>query len=443
MIRCGAAAVLGCLAAGSVPARADDPTLLAQTAPGATPAPPPSDQAPAATPASGAAAPTGLVVGPNIHLNAQIEGGISVNPLGQHGNENFGQLFTDHNNQFQLNQILLTAHRDLDPKNPDFDIGFRLQGLYGSDARYTHFLGELDTTISSRYQLDIVEADVSLHLPVLFEGGVDLKVGQYPTPLGYEVIDPSTNPFYSHSYIYNFGVPVKHTGGYAVAHVNSVFDLYAGVDTGTNTTFGRGDGDNNGAAAGLGGFQLTLLDGKLTVLALTHFGAENSYLVVPNAGSHLRFYNDAVITYKATDKLTLVTELDFARDDYGTNGRGANAFGAAQYASYTLSDEWTANARAEYFRDDNGFFVASFPGNLDIVKAQFGLPNTSVAVGQATYSEYTIGATYKPAGLPDPIAGLLIRPEARLDYALTNTKAYNGLNNRVGLTFATDFILQF
>ena len=53
------------------------------------------------------------------------------------------------------------------------------------------------------------------HLPWITDGGIDLKVGQYPTPLGYETIDPSTNPFYSHSYIFQFGLPFKHTGALA------------------------------------------------------------------------------------------------------------------------------------------------------------------------------------------------------------------------------------
>ena len=102
----------------------------------------------------------------------------------------------------------------------------------------------------------MVEANVLAHLPWLTEGGIDLKVGQYPTPLGYETIDPSTNPFYSHSYIFQFGLPFKHTGALTVTHVNDMLDVYAGIDTGTNTTFGP-LGDNNGAIGGIGGFNLT------------------------------------------------------------------------------------------------------------------------------------------------------------------------------------------
>ena len=113
-----------------------------------------------------------------IHLSAQLEGGITFNPVGP--KENFGQLFTDRPNQPMLNQVLLTANKPLDPKATDFDWGFKLQGMYGADARFTHFLGELDRAVGpdSRNQLDIVEANVLFHLQVLTEGGIDIKVGQ-------------------------------------------------------------------------------------------------------------------------------------------------------------------------------------------------------------------------------------------------------------------------
>ena len=80
----------------------------------------------------------------------------------------------------------------------------------------------------------------------------------------------STNPFYSHSYIFQFGLPFKHTGALTVTHVNGTLDIYAGIDTGTNTTFGP-LGDNNGAVGGLGGFNLTFLDGNLTILGADPF----------------------------------------------------------------------------------------------------------------------------------------------------------------------------
>ncbi len=416
-----------------------------------TPAPPAATQtAPAPTPAPAAPPPGFWIDG--IHLSAQIEGGITGNFAGP--KQNFGQLFTDKPNTVLLNQILLTANKPLDPKATDFDWGFKLQGMYGSDARYTHFLGELDRVNPyDRDQLDIVEANALFHLPVLFDGGVDLKAGQYSTPLGFETIDPSTNPFYSHSYIFSFGLPFKHTGVLTTSHVNSMLDVYLGVDTGSNTTFGP-LGENNSAPAFLGGVNLTLLGGNLTVLALTHIGPENASRALSpagfNADGYYRYFNDIVITYKATPALTLTTELNWIRDDFGATGfatgrpSASNGLGIAQYASYTLTDTLTLNGRGELFRDDNNFFVAGFGANngFDQFQKGFATPTTT-ALHQTTYGEITVGVSYKPANLPSVISGLLIRPEARWDTDLGGARAFNSNKDNSSFTLASDVVLTF
>ena len=78
--------------------------------------------------------------------------------------------------------MLVTATRPIDPTSKDYDFGFKLQGIYGSDARYTHFLGELDYAIDSRYQIDVVEANLagaSAWFAGYLSGGIDVKVGQF------------------------------------------------------------------------------------------------------------------------------------------------------------------------------------------------------------------------------------------------------------------------
>jgi hypothetical protein len=413
----------------------------------ATAAPPAATEA-APTPAADAPPPGYWING--IHLSGQIEGGITGNPAAP--KNNFGQLFTDKPNTVLLNQILLTANKPLDPKATDFDWGFKLQGMYGSDARYTQFLGELNrVNPEDRNQLDVVEANVLFHLPVLFDGGIDLKAGQYSTPLGYETIDPSTNPFYSHSYIFNFGIPLKHTGVLSISHVSPMVDVYLGADTGVNTTFGP-LGDNNGAIGFLGGVNLTLMDGKLTVLALSHIGPENATRALSpagfNANGFYRYLNDVAITYKATSALTFVTELNWIRDDFdgiGTSGiaKTANGFGIAQYVSYTLTDTLTLNGRAELYRDDNNFFVASFQNTNSFVSSEQGFTVGAGALHATTYGELTAGVTYKPAGLPDVISGLMIRPEIRWDTDLGGARAFNSNKDNSSVTLASDIVLTF
>ena len=398
-----------------------------------------AQQAPAAAPAAPAAPAAWL---DTLKFSGHVEAGITGNPDDPNNGVNFGHLFTDRSNSPLLNQLLLTAERDVDPKATGYDFGFKLQGMYGSDARYTHFTGELDRVFRDRNQVDIVEANISAHLPLLTAGGIDAKIGQYPTPIGSEVIDASGNFFYSHSYIFNFGIPLKHTGFYTTTHVSDLLDIWAGADSGVNTSLGNGD--NNDAWAGLGGFGLNLLGGNLTILGLAHIGPENPRSV-PEHNSTVRQIYDIVATWKVNDNLTSTTEVNYIRDDFFH----ATAEGVATYLTYTINDLFSVGGRAEIFRDDcgstgSGFcFVSAFPSATDFVNSEEGRPNLSFVGGRTTYSEITLGLNFKPAGVPKTFEGFVIRPEFRYDQSWSGPKPFNSQTSDHQFTLAADFILPF
>jgi hypothetical protein len=311
--------------------------------------------------------------------------------------------------------------------------------MYGSDARFTHSFNLFDRVTNNRNQFDIVEANGLVHAPLLTEGGIDLKLGVFPSPMSAEVIDAAGNALYSHSYIFNFGVPFKHTGGLATIHLTPMIDLYAGVDTGVNAWLGR-KGDNNSTGAGQGGIGLNLMGGNLTIVALTHIGPENPRGIAGvQANSDLRYLNDIVTTWKASDALTLTTDLNYIRDD----GLHAIGYGGAQYAVYKLNDQFSLVGRGEVWRDNNGAFVAAVPGSLDFVNAQRGLlPATTISGGRTTYGALTFGVNYKPE-VPKAIEGFVIRPEIRYDSSLNGTKPFNAGKSDHQVTLAADVILPF
>jgi hypothetical protein len=402
--------------------------VLAQTTAAPTPA--------GDTPKSDAAAPANW--SDTLKFSGHIEAGITGNPDDPSNGINFGQLFTDRANRPLLNQILLTAERPLDPKATGYDFGFKLQGMYGSDARYTHSFNLFDRVTNNRNQFDIVEANGLAHLPLLTEGGIDFKVGIFPSPMSAEVIDAAGNALYSHSYIFNFGVPFKHTGALATIHLTPMIDLYAGVDSGVDAWLAR-KGDNNSAGAGQAGIGLNLMDGKLTVLALTHIGPENPRGIPGvRANRDLRYLNDIVTTWKASDALTLTTDLNYIRDD----GLHAIGYGAAQYAVYNISDSLALVGRGEVWRDNNGAFVVAFPGSQDFVNAERGFPATVISGGRTTYGALTVGVNYKPE-VPKAIEGFVIRPEIRYDRSLNGTTPFDAGTSDHQVTIAADFILPF
>jgi len=365
-------------------------------------------------------------------FDALLEAGITGNPADPDNDINFGQLFEDKANEFLLNQILLTAHRDID-STKDWDVGVKFQFMYGSDARYTHFLGELDRVTDDRNQLDIVENFINFKTPWLGKGGMEFKIGQYVTLEGAEVIDPRGNFFYSHSYIFFFGIPFKHTGIMTTTHVSDTLDVYAGVDTGVNTTFGP-DGDPNGSAAFHGGFGFHLLNGDLNILATTHIGPEN-----PDNDKDIRYLNDITAVWKLSDKLTSTTDLNYIHDDIGG---GQNGGGIAQYFTYAIKDWLSAGIRGEVWRDADGFFVAAFPGNLDFVNFEQGKPAVVLGAGPATYTGLTLGLNVKPFSSASykPLAGWLFRPEIRWDHSF-ETNAYNDFTDDNQFTIGFDFVM--
>jgi hypothetical protein len=160
--------------------------------------------------------------------------------------------------------MVINFERALAPQPGEFDWGFKLQFMYGSDARFIHSLGLFsDTAATSIVQPDLVEGYLSLHLPLLTDGGLDLKLGKWVTLEGAETIDPRTNFFYSHTYIFNFGIPFNHTGALATLHATKWLDLMAGVTRGVNTSID----DNNDSLAFHGGIGLNFNEGKLVVAA--------------------------------------------------------------------------------------------------------------------------------------------------------------------------------
>lgn len=485
-----------------------------------------------------------------------VEGGIAVNPSQPFNGLNWGHLYTDRANTPLFNSGVLTVQRPLDPKAEGFDYGFKVQGMVGEDMRYNHYMGELDYAINSRTQIGPIEAHGLMHIPLktsLTEGGVDIKVGQFVTMNGAELITAKDNLFYSHAYMFNFG-PFVDTGVMVTTHSKSWLDIYTGAITGNNMSIGW-PGDNNHAISFHGGFGFNFFDGDLVIMAITTTGPENSKQtdkygvgwptgfagggLTPVSGvawpyplgntqngmpytsnqsawgvpqqcacgvnDAIRSWNNLTTTWKATDRLTFITDISFMLESgwnpstggipqsqwniangilaaagvnngagqyYGyapAKPMGATAYGVAQNVSYKFDDTFLLKGRLEYFRDANNFFVSAFPGYFDAANVQKGfwcpscinrtyttLPGfspygTSTQAGKAytgtSYLALTVGTTITPK-LPDNVpylTGLMIRPELRWDQAVNGTQPFfnkSGMSSSQGM-FNMDIILPF
>lgn len=430
-----------------------------------------------------------------LSIDGFLSGGVVINFAQPFNKINFGHLQTDRANWPQFNQAILNVERPLDKNAAGLDVGFGFIGMIGTDARYTQFLGQTEYLFHDRTQLSIVEANLQAHLPILTQGGVDVTIGQFSSYNGFEKLTSKDNVFYTRSYSSNFG-PFVDTGVMSIVHATDWLDLYAGIVTGVDTSIGW-PGDNNNSPSIHAGFGLNLLDGDLSILAITHSGPENPDVKDPflvgwpngviggipaacacNPNNAWLMYNNFTATWNVSEKLSVTSDISYFRESgwnpvsiFGTtfdalnalpNGfglnaslipqhpRGANAYGIAQYATYKIDDSIKLGARVEFWRDAKNFFAAAYPGYFDSVNAEHGFPAPSVIVqpqGHGTsYLAITAGVTFSQTlrGLPY-FSGLILRPEFRWESAVNDAAPFFGPNGpkRTQGLFSMDVIAPF
>ncbi len=372
---------------------------------------------------------------PGFRLYGWIETGITGNFASPNDDENFGRLLADRANEPLLNQFVLTAERGLDPSMADrFDWAFRIQFLYGSDARYLKTIGLFDLITDDTVQRDIPELWFLAHFPISgTAGGLDLKLGKFMTCEGADMSDPRMNTFYSRTYIFNFGTPFYGVGALATMHACPCLDLYGGITRGVNV----GTEDNNDSVSFYGGLGLNCCDGKVACAAMTHIGPEN-----PRDNHDYRYLSDIVATWKITNKLTSITDINFIYEE-SVNAKG---YGIAQYLTYAVNDCCTIGIRGEVWRDADGFFVAQFASNNDFIHFERGddtvFDPRTTGGGRTTYGALTAGVTIKPPK-PALITDLMIRPELRYDRSLNGTHPFNDSSDQDMFTAAVDFVVMF
>ncbi|WP_025886412.1 outer membrane beta-barrel protein [Asaia prunellae] len=373
-----------------------------------------------------------------VNLSGLIEGGITANPARPDNGINFGNFLGDHANQAQLNQVSVTLSKAIDPTKSEFQVGFMLEALYGSDARYYHLLGLSNKMTSDRYQLLPAQAHLDIHAPVFSKNGIDMQAGILPAPMGVEVLDPTLRPFYSLAYTSQYSVPFEHLGALFHWHVTPVIDFNFGVDTGNQTTWGRND--NNNAAAGYFGFNLNgLAHGKLTIAELSRVGPENAVASLgPRANTAQRWWNDIAAFYTVNQKLNLTAEFNFLHDD----GLRAETWSVVTFAGYKITPSLTFNYRGELYRDNSGLFVVNFLNNQAYMNAFKGGYAPAETAPPTTYGALTLGVTYRP-DLGHGIRVFALRPEIRFDRSLNGTSPFNDGRNTGIFTFGGDAMIGF
>ena len=368
----------------------------------------------------------GKVGDSNLNIYGWIDAGVTANALNPASNYN-GFLAPNDRNEFQANQLYLVMEKALDLEANDWDIGGRVDLLYGTDWIYCASLGlETHPDGSPRWN---ASKHYGLAMPQIYGevgfGDLSLKLGHFYTIIGYESMMATSNFFYSHNYAVRYAEPTAHTGGLFTWKTTDELSLFLGGVNGQD----RFDGQTDTFSL-LTGFNYTP-ESKEWAYAFGLMTAGRESGLVPVNG--LRTYLSNVLTLNPSERLQLVSQFDAGwQDNYDFQGNQAQFWSYTQYFFYTLNDCWKSGLRYDLFSDDQGTRL----GGLRFGGTPGGNPlNPSGYPGKA--QAVSAGLNYSPN------ANLRVRPELRWDWFDGDSLVFGDLTRNGQFSAAVDAIIQF
>ena len=223
------------------------------------------------------------------------------------------------------------------------------------------------------YLKHVQQAYVSYLVPA--GQGLTVDFGKFVTPHGAELIESHTNYNYSRGLLFTLAIPFYHTGVRAVYPATDKVTLTGFLVNGWNNVI-----DNNSDKTDGVGVAIAPTD-RLSISQTYMVGKEGS------SDDGVRHLYDALVTYTATDRLSILGNVDYGQDEIG--GADAQWYGVAVGLKYQLNDVWAVSPRYELLKDDDGWAT--------------GLSQT--------VQEVTLTADYQPA------PGFLTRFEVRTDFS--------------------------
>jgi len=326
-------------------------------------------------------------------------------------NNNGTGLFNNYPDRIQAQQMWGYVGREADTSGSnDWDVGFRADYVYGTDAPDTQAFGNPAGTFDFGWNNGGAygHAIPQLYGEVAY-GDISLKVGHFFTIVGYEVVQATGNFFYSHAFTQYLAEPFTHTGALATYTGVEGLTVWGGYTQGWDTGFVDNSGDTF-----LGGFSAELSD-DLTFYYTTTIG---DFGGGAGGSDAIGYSQSIVLDWQICDRWEYVFQSDYIANDRfaNRNARGPvpgnhKIWGFNNYLFYTINDCWKAGVRAEYFHD----------------------PRMSATGATTTHLwGYTAGVNYRPC------ANVVIRPEIRYHDAAGGNAAFSDQT-----TVGTDVVITF
>lgn len=329
---------------------------------------------------------------------------------------NLPMTFNDRSDFWQFNQNYLKIEKTVDTSKDEFQFGFRVDTIIGTDSRFSIAKGFLDGQLKppgrngalpNYYPIDLFQLYTDFFLPDLGPKGSTVRFGRFATHCEYELVQGAENPFISRSYLFQYN-PFTHTGVNTITPLDDTWTVSNGLVLGSDNFFGAPSRPTY-----IGQLKWAPKDGKSTVLL-------NAVVTDPryDTNSAFPFYNvyNLQFTHNFSDKLSYVLDTAFSHIDHAPLPGGAVGsatwYGAANYLAYKFTDKLTGTLRGEVFEDTKGFRTG-FKG---------------------LYTEVTYGLAYAPK------PGLIFRPSVRYDNNSTG-KPFEGKSDMYSA--AMDVIIRY
>ncbi len=280
-------------------------------------------------------------------------------------------------------------HIFVEKPEKDWGVGFRVSGDFGRTGELLREATLWGKSLHKEPSAELREAYLTTTIPV--GEGIGVKGGLFVTTLGTEILpNPGAyNDNISRSFLFNWGIPLRHLGMLFNYPVHKMVNVNFGVVTGWDDPH-----DNNHQPSFMGGVTVTPSD-MISFASNLIYGAEQ------RNGAPKRFAISNVLTVKPIDPLALYLEYTFGQEDNASLGgtRDGKWQGLSGIASYNWTDRFNTALRAEVFYDRDGARLGGEP---------FG------SHANATLAEATLTGSYKFTKM------LLGRTEVRQDWSDRN-----------------------
>ena len=353
------------------------------------------------------------------------------------GQSNLHQ-FDTNNDNFNVNAVKIALEKALPDKN-DWAAGFRIDTLYGADARSLGDAAFQSISASGQNTSGIALEQALVKFRVPIGNGLDIYAGKFVTFLGYEVIESPANLNFSRGLLFTNAIPLTTTGVYADYKFNDLVEAKLGVVDGWNNSVST-KSDDPAATYGFGGKAITgqvnvsnpgknanlcqsfIYSPDSTEPAGVNGGGDNGPSVVYDIWGNWNptFVKDSALTlgfnidlgYSGASGLPSdATNLAPVGGGNGSSPDTTTWWGAAIYASYKFNKVFTLSGRGEYLHEDGGLFTKyglGTPGSASTNGVGPLTPAGFVDSSQDDF-EYTLTATFN---IWD---NLLTRAEYRVD----------------------------